>query len=210
MTTVVFFTSDASIGKQVVGQVGGGVAVGLGDVRALEHLAQGGEDDFHVAQEGDVPDVFQVVGYLGFPGHGVPAVHLREPAESLAYCMALALFGGHKDHVAHELRPRPDYGHVALEDVEEFGQFVEAGTAKEFPVRIQADIVREKIALGILLVRHRTELDELEDLFALAGAGLRKEGITLHLDCTHNRENNEQRAQAEDCRESTEKVQDSF
>ena len=124
--------------------------------------------------------------------------------------MAFALFGGHKDHVAHKLGSRPDYGHVALEDVEEFGEFVEAGGAEELAVGIQADIVREQVAVGVLFVGHSAELDELENVFVKAGARLRKEGVALHFDCTNEGECHEERAQADNGQERAAEIKDSF
>ena len=121
--------------------------------------------------------------------------------------MALALFGSHKDHVAHELGPWPDYGHVALENVEEFGEFIEAGGAEELAVGIQTNIIREQVAVGVLFVRHRTELDELEDFFVKARARLRKERVALHLDGAENCEHDENWTQANDGCQSTEKIE---
>jgi len=108
------------------------------------------------------------------------------------------------------LRSRPDYGHVALEDVEQLGKFVKAGGAEELAVGIQANIVREQVAVGVLFVRHRTELDELEDFFVKARARLREEWVATHHNDTQDCEHNENRAQAEDGRQSAEEVKDSL
>ena len=124
--------------------------------------------------------------------------------------MALALFGGHEHHVAHELRSRPYHGHVALEDVEEFGELVEAGAAQEPAVGGQAHVVGEQFPAGVALVCHGAELDELEYLFALPGPGLREEGVPAHLDGPNQRKENEQRAQAAQGRKRAAEVQDSF
>ena len=101
--------------------------------------------------------------------------------------MTLALFGGHEHHVAHELRPRADYRHVALQYVEEFGEFIKAGGTQKLAVCGKTHVVRKQLAVCILLVCHGAELDELEYLFVLAGTGLREERIPLHLDCTEDR-----------------------
>ena len=196
LALVVLFAGDFAGFEQVVAKVGGGVAAFFGDSVALEHLAERGEDDPDVAQEGDFADIFEVVADFRFPGDGVAAVDLRQPAEALAYGVALALFGRHEDHVAHELRPRPDDGHVALEDVEEFGEFVEAGGAEELAVGVQPHVVGEQVALRVTLVGHGTELDEPEYPFALARAGLREEGVAMHLDGAEDGEHEQQRAQA--------------
>ena len=124
--------------------------------------------------------------------------------------MALALFGRHEDHVAHELRPRPDDGHVALEDVEEFGELVEAGAAQEPAVGGQAHVVGEQFPAGVALVCHGAELDEPEDFLVQPGARLRKEGVPLHLDCAKEGERDQQRAQAHDGESGAAEVQGSF
>ena len=115
LSAVILFAGNAAACQQVVAEVGGGIAVFFGDVGTLdERLVERGEDDFHVAHEGDFLDVFKIVGNLGFPGNGVTTVNLSESTQALPYGVALALFGGHKDHVSHELRARADYRHVAL------------------------------------------------------------------------------------------------
>ena len=210
MSAVVLFAGNATFGEQVIGQVGGGVAAFFGNAVTLEHLAERGEDYLDIAKEGDFLDVFKVVADFSFPGDGVAPAYLRKSAEPLPHGVAFALFRSHKDHVAYKLGSRPNYGHVALEDVEEFGEFVETGGAQEFAVGIQANIVREQVAVGVLLVCHRAELDELEDFFVKARARLRKKRVALHLDGAEDREYDENRAQAENCRQSAEKIQNSF
>ena len=124
--------------------------------------------------------------------------------------MALALFGSHEDHVAHELRPRPDDSHVALEDVEEFGELVEAGGAEELAVGVQAFVVGEQVAARVLLVGHGAELDEPKDFLVQPGARLRKEGVALHLDCAKEGERDQQRAQAHDGESCAAKVEEAL
>ena len=181
MSAVVLFAGDLAACEQVVAEIGGGVGTFFGDSVALEHLAEGGKYYPDVAEECDFLDVLQVVGDFRFPGDGVAPAHLRKPAEALPYGVPPALFGGHEYHVAHELGPRPDYGHVALEDVEKFGQLVEAGGA-----------------------------DEPEYPFALARAGLREEGVAMHLDGAEDGEHEQQRAQGENRGQRAAEVQGSF
>ena len=210
MSAVVLFAGNAAFCEQVIGQVGSGVAAFFGNSVALEHFAKRSEDNFHIAKKGDFLDVFKIVANFRFPGDGVAPAYLSKSAKPLTYGVAFALFGGHKDHVTHKLRSRPDYGHIALEDVEKFGEFVEAGGAEELAVGIQANIVREQVAVGVLLIRHRAELDELEDFFVKARARLREEGVALHLDGAEDREHSENRAQAENGRQSAAKIKGSF
>lgn len=124
--------------------------------------------------------------------------------------MAMSLFRIIERQVLHQQWSRTDYGHVTLEDVEEFREFIEAGAAEELAVFGKAHIVREQVAVCVLLVGHGAELDELEDFFAFAGAGLREEGVALHLDGAEDCKHNEERAQADDGCKCTEEVQDSF
>lgn len=202
--------ADAAFREQIIGKVRGGIAVLFGDAVALEDFREGGENDFHIAQKGDALDVLEVVRNLRFPGDGVAPVNLCETAEALAHGVAATLLGGHEDHVANELRPRPDYGHVALQNIEEFREFVEARAAQELAVPGEAHVIGEQITLGVAGVRHGAELHELEYAFVLAGARLREEGVPTHLDDAKNREYNEDRAQADDGCQSAEEVQDTF
>ena len=210
MPAVILFAGDLAACEQVVAEVGGGVGTFFGDPVALEHLAERGEDYPDVAEEGDFLDVLQVVGDFRFPGDSVAPVHLRKPAEALPHGVPPALFGGHKYHVTHELGPGPDYGHVALEDVEKFGELVEAGGAEELAVGVQPHVVGEQVPLRVTLVGHGAELDEPEYPFALARAGLREEGVAMHLDGAEDGEHEQQRAQGENRRQRAAEVQGSF
>ena len=210
MSAVVLFAGDASAREQVVAEVGGGVHALLGYAVAPEYLGKRGEDDLHVAQEGDAPDVLEVVGDFRFPGDGVASVHLRKAAEALPHGVAAALFGRHEDHVAHELRPGPDYGHVAPQDVEEFRQLVEAGAAEEPAVGGEPLVVGEEVARAVALVGHGAELDEPEDALALAGAGLGEEGVAPHEYGAGGGEGREERAQDEEREEGAKEVQRAF
>ena len=198
MSAVVLFAGDLAACEQVVAEVGGGIATFFGNSVTLKHFAKRSEDDFYVAKEGDFLDVFEIVADFSLPSDCIASAYLRESAEPLPHGVALALLLGHKDHVTHELRSGPDYGHVALKDVEQFREFVEAGGAQELAVGIQANIVREQVALRVLLVGHRAEFYESEDLFIFAWARLRKEGVALHLDCAEDGEHDKNRAQAQD------------
>lgn len=130
LAAVVFFAGNLARGKQVVAQVSGGVAILFRDAVALdERLHERRENNLHVTEESDSLYVLQVVLDFLFPGDGIPAINLGKSAQPLPYGVAFALFGSHEHHVAHELRPRADYRHVALQYVEEFGEFIKAGGA---------------------------------------------------------------------------------
>ena len=151
--------------------------------------------------------IFHIVLEFLFPSDGVATIHLRKPAEARAHIVTMLLLGIVTQQVFDQERSRPDYGHVALEDVEEFGEFIEACAAEELAVSIQANIIREQVAVGVFFVRHRAELDEFENFFVKARARLRKERVALHLDGAEDGEHDEERTQAEDCRECAEKIE---
>ena len=87
---------------------------------------------------------------------------------------------------------------------------VEVGGAEELAVGVQPHVVGEQVPLRVTLVGHGTELNQLENLFIFAGTRLREEGVALHLDGAEDGEHEQQRAQAEDCRERAEEVQNSL
>ena len=86
----------------------------------------------------------------------------------------------------------------------------EAGGAEELAVGVQPHVVGEQVALRVTLVGHGTELDEPEYPFALARAGLREEGVAMHLDGAEDGEHEQQRAQGENRGQRAEEVQGSF
>ena len=124
--------------------------------------------------------------------------------------MAVFLLGIITRQIFHQQRPGPDYGHVALEDVEQFRQLVEAGGAEELAVGVQPHVVGEQVPLCVTLVGHGAELDEPEYPFALARAGLREEGVAMHLDGAEDGEHEQQRAQGENRGQRAAEVQGSF
>ena len=177
---------------------------------ALYRLLQGFKDNFDIPQEGDVIDVLYIIFEFLFPGNGITAIDLGQTTESRTHIMAMFLFRIVSGQISHQQGSRPYHGHVALEDVEEFGELVEAGAAQEPAVGGQAHVVGEQFPAGVALVCHGAELDELEYLFALPGPWLREEGVPAHLDGPNQRKENEQRAQAAQGRKRAAEVQDSF
>ena len=210
LSAVVLFTGNLAACEQVVAEVGGGITALFGNSITLKNFAKRSEDNLHIAKEGNSLDVFKIVADFSFPGNGIASADLREAAESLTHGVALALLRCHKDHVAHELGPRPDYGHITFKDVEQLGEFVEAGASNEFSVLCQALFVWQELSVSVFLAGHGAELNKLEDFLVLAGAGLREEGVALHLDGAEDGQHNENRAQAEDRRERAEEVQNSL
>ena len=78
--------------------------------------------------------------------------------------MPAHLLLGIQGEVLGQERPRADEGHVALEDVEELGELIDRGGAYEAAYLGEAVGIGEEVALGITLISHGLELDDLEDL----------------------------------------------
>ena len=91
--------------------------------------------------------------------------------------------------ILYQKRSWADDGHVAFEDVQELGELVKGRRTKKLAVLVETLIIGQKIALGVLTVRHGAKFDQLEDFFLtvfalFAGAWLYKEGVTSHGDCS--------------------------
>lgn len=181
--------------------------MGPADSLALHSLFERGEDNFHVAEEGHVFDVFNIVLEFLFPSDGVAAIHLSKAAEARTHVMAMFLLGIVARQILDQKWPRPDYSHIAFKDVEQFWEFVETRAAEELSISSQAFVIWQKFAIRIFFAGHGAELDELEDFFVFTRTRLRKEGVALHFNCSKDGEYDEHRAKAKNCRECTEEVQ---
>ena len=87
---------------------------------------------------------------------------------------------------------------------------VEAGGAEELAVSVQPHVVGEQVAVGILFVRHRAELDKLEDFLVFTRARLREEGVAFHFDSTENSQDYQQRAEDDYGGQGAEEVNNTF
>lgn len=174
---------------------------------ALYRFHERSEDDFHIAKEGHVVHIFHIVLEFLFPGNGVASIHLRKSTEARAHIVTVFLLGIVSRQIFNQKRSRSNHSHIAFKNIEQFREFVEARATEKLAVSVQANIVREQVAVGVLFVRHRAELDELEDFFVEARARLRKERVALHLDCAEDSKHDEDRTQADDGCQSTEEIE---
>ena len=78
--------------------------------------------------------------------------------------------------IIHTERTWANQCHVALEDVDELGELIDRGGADEAAYLGEAVGIGEELALGIALIGHGLELDDLEDLAVQAGAFLIENG----------------------------------
>ena len=76
-------------------------------------------------------------------------------------------------------RARSNQCHVALEDVEELGELINRGGADEAAYLGEAVGIGEELALGIALIGHGLELDDLEDLAMKTRALLVEQGSSI-------------------------------
>src|SRR4051812_19135022 len=83
-------------------------------------------ENSEVETERAVIDVPDVVLELFFPGQRVSAVNLRPTRDPWTRVMPTRLLGRVALEILHQQWPRPDHAHLAAQDVQEFGQFVEA------------------------------------------------------------------------------------
>ena len=104
--------------------------------------------------------------------------------------MTMVFLFGIIRQIFHQQGPRPDYGHVALEDVEQFRELIKASGAEELAVGVQPHVVGEQVPLCVTLVGHGAELDQFEDFLVFARTRLSEERVTMHFDGTHKREDN--------------------
>lgn len=90
--------------------------------------------------------------------------------------MPAHLLLGIQGEVLGQERTWADERHVALEDVDELGELIDRGGADEAAYLGEAVGIGEELALGIALIGHGLELDDLEDLAVLARALLVEQG----------------------------------
>ena len=97
-----------------------------------------------------------------------------------------------KIQILNSERSWADDGHIALENVDQFGQLVQRGAAQKSAVLIEPDIVGKQISLFIPCVAHCAEFYQIENfLFAIlpfsARSWLNKKRIALHCEGAHER-----------------------
>ena len=90
--------------------------------------------------------------------------------------MSVAFFFRVPWQVSNQQRTRPNQCHVALEDVDELGELIDRGGADEAAYLGEAVGIGEELALGITLIGHGLELDDLEDLAMKTRALLVEQG----------------------------------
>jgi sugar O-acyltransferase (sialic acid O-acetyltransferase NeuD family) len=147
----------------------------VGYVLAGHDLPDRLEEDLQVQEQAPVVDVLDVEGEFLLPGQGIAPADLGQTGDPGLHLVAAGLLGRVAVEVAHEQRAGPHERHVALQDVQERGELVDAGGAEEAAERGDAVGVGGQAVLARLRLPHRAELVEVEGLAVEARALLAKE-----------------------------------
>lgn len=115
-------------------------------------------------------DVLQVVGYLFVDAQVVAAVGLRQTGDAGADAVAAALVGGHVFVVVGHPWAWADERHLAADDVDELGQFVQREAAEDFARSGHAVLCRTVV--DVVVGGHGAEFHAHEVVAAQTGASL--------------------------------------
>ena len=128
-----------------------------------------------------------------FPGECVATVDLGPTGQAGEDVVATSLMGRVTREVLRKKRARANKTHVAPEDIEEFGQFIERSGAEPATERSKPFGIGKEVAGGVAEVAHRTEFDEGEELSVQAGASLSKENGRAEAEADEAGDENEER-----------------
>ena len=151
----------------------------LVDTFAVEDFDEGAPEDFHIQGKAHVVDIPHIEFKFFFPAEAVSAIHLCPSGDAGAHFVAAGLLGGVERQVFYKQWARTDKTHVAFDDVDELGEFVQAGGADKFANGRDAVLIGQKLPGSIAFISHSFELDEVEDFTVFAGTGLDEKGIAL-------------------------------
>ena len=181
MSVISRFVTTQALGFGVSGTGDGGGAEGvctLGDAFALGDFPEGEEEDLDIQPHAQLTCVAQVEGYALTEGEVVAAVHLRQAGNAGAYAHAVAAGGGIEGgHLFGNPGARADEGHVAGEDVEQLGEFIQRAGAQKLADPRGAVFVRQQVALSIAGIAHGAELNDVEGQALAPHSCLQEKGI---------------------------------
>jgi len=165
----------------------------LVDTFAANDLTQRHPDHLQIEAARHIVHIPDIQFEFLFPRNGVAAVDLRPPGDAGTYRMTAGLFGRVPIQVAHKQRPRPNQAHVALDDVPQLGQFVQAGAPQKLAKGRQAIGIGQQGAGGIAGIGHRAEFDHGEGLATETGALLAEEDWSTEFDAHGNAQDADER-----------------
>ncbi len=157
--------------------------VGWGSVSApaQDDGGDGLDQNFEIAKHAAAFDIFDVEPDLLVEGELGAASDLPEAGQAGGNLQTASIFVGVKLDFARQGRPGADEGHIALEDIDQLGQLVEAGAAEDaaeggdsrVALHFEGAGVDVLVELGELVLEavgvadHGAELVEAEDAFVL-------------------------------------------
>jgi hypothetical protein len=112
--------------------------------------------------------------------------------------------------VRHEKRTWSDQTHLAAENVDQFGQLVEAPVTQSLPNRVEPLHIREEMAVCAIPFSHRSELEDREGFAAESRALLAKENWPTQRCQDHNDDNCEERGERDQDGENQHNVESSL
>lgn len=182
------------------------------DAFFAEDLEEGGQEDFHVEPEGSLLDITDVEFEFFFDGEVGTAGDLGQSGDAGLDFEAAFLSGVPFGDLGHVEGARADEGHLAKEDVEELGEFVEGGFAEEAADFGQARILAGLWAgaEGVGVGAHGAELVEGEGLAAAAGTLLAEDGGAGGIEADKDGEDEHEGGEQDDSRGGGEEIEDSF
>ncbi len=183
----------------------------LGDAFRQCDFPEGEEEDFHVEPDGELAGVAEIPRDALAEGEVVATADLGQAGDAGADAHAQgagdALEGV---HLLRNPRAGADEGHIALEDVEQLGEFIERGGAQELAHEGGALLIRQELAFRIASVGHGAEFDDAEGLAAAADAGLQEEGIAALKEHEQNQDEQQQRRERQQQEEREKEVADAL
>src|SRR5271169_1177053 len=99
----------------------------------------------------NIPDIH--LEFL-FPGNGVTPVDLCPSGDSRFHLMLPFLFWLIASKVLHEQWSGPDQTHISLQNIEKFGQFIDAGFTQEISETCQSLNIGESLSILAPIVGH--------------------------------------------------------
>src|SRR5436190_6159207 len=184
-----------------------------------EELREGREQDLRVQPERPVLDVPRVLLEPLGPADLLAALHLRPAGYPGPHRQPPAVTGGIVRDLLDQVRPRPDEAHLALQNVDQLRQLVEARPPQEAAAARDPRIVGqeppwigepEPLSRLDRVDHHRSELQHPERLADPAGALLsdQRRAAVVEPDPDHDRR--EDRAKKQKRQRGTEAVKDSL
>lgn len=196
-------------GRSAAEFVHGDVA-GMVDAAHCKHAGNRKRQDFDVQPYTAMIHIPDIEAEPLFPAQPVAPVHLSQAGQAGHYFMPAPLLWCVERQILEQQRPGPYQAHVAPQHVPELGKFIEAGASQELPDASQSIVIRQRRAITINRIRHRTKLIEREGAFLIARPSLPKQNRTTQGQANGDGYSQEERPQQNRSRNCRDDVQHSL